>query len=84
MDTDYNPNVTSAERLLVTWKKGLRHLDSFWKIWRNDYLLSLRERSQTTLKEARSKSKSSYKTNVGDVILIKDDLQRGSWILGRI
>ena len=54
MDTDYNPTVTSAERHLVTWKKGLRHLDSFWKMWWNDYVLSLRKPSRTTLKEAMS------------------------------
>ena len=45
LDNDYNPNETSAERLLVTWKRGLKHLDTFWEIWKNDYLLSLRERS---------------------------------------
>ena len=52
LDNDYNPNKISAERLLLTWKKGLKHLESFWKIWKNDYLLSLRERSQIKLKEA--------------------------------
>lgn len=30
IESDYNPNITSAEKLLVTWKKGLKHLDSFW------------------------------------------------------
>ena len=44
LDNDYNPNETSAERLLVTWKRGLKHLDTFWEIWKNDYLLSLREK----------------------------------------
>lgn len=82
IDSDYNPNVTSAERLLVTWKRGLKHLDSFWKIWKNDYLLSLRERSQIKLKEPRVKS--PYKASVGDVILIKDNLPRGAWRMGRI
>lgn len=82
LDNDYNPNVTSAERLLLTWKKGLKHLESFWKIWKNDYLLSLRERSQIKLKEARTKS--PYKASVGDVTLIKEDLPRGAWRMGRI
>ena len=82
LDTDYNPNETSAERLLVTWKRGLKHLDTFWEIWKNDYLLSLRERSQIKLKESRVKS--PYKASVGDVVLIKDNLPRGTWRIGRI
>ena len=60
----------------------LKHLEAFWKIWKNDYLLSLRERSKIKLKEARVKSQ--YKPSVGDVTLIKDDLPRGSWRMGRI
>lgn len=43
LDEDYNPNETSAERLLITWKRGLKHLDTFWEIWKNDYLLSLKD-----------------------------------------
>lgn len=81
-DTDFNPDTSSADRLFATWKKGLKHLSSFWKIWRNDYLLRLRERSQVKLKEPRIKS--SYAENIGDVVLIKDELPRGSWRMGRI
>ena len=60
---------------------GFKHLSSFWKIWRNDYL-SLRERSPIKLNEPRIKS--SGAANIGDVILIKDELPRGSWRMGRI
>ena len=81
-DTDYNPQTTSAERLVTMWKRGLKHVDNFWKLWRDDYLLSLRERSQTNLKGPRTHSQ--FSANVGDVILIKDDLPRGSWRMGRI
>lgn len=81
-DMDYNPEISSTDRLLVTWKKGLKHLSSFWKIWRDDYLLSLRERRQIKLKQTRAKS--PFTPNVGDVVLGKDDLPRGSWRLGRI
>ena len=31
-DTDYKPEFSSADTLLVTWKKKLKHLSSFWKI----------------------------------------------------
>ena len=64
------------------WKRGLKHIDSFWKIWKEDYLLSLRERSQRSLKGPRTQS--PFSANVGDIILIKDDLPRGSWRIGRI
>ena len=63
-------------------EKGLKHVENFWKLWREDYLLSLRERSQTNLKGPRAYSQ--FSANVGDVILIKDDLPRGSWRMGRI
>ena len=45
-------------------------------------MLSLRERKQTKLKGPRVQS--PYTANVGDVVLIKDELPRGSWRLGRI
>ena len=45
-------------------------------------MLSLRERQQTKLKGPRVQS--AYAANVGGVVLIKDDLPRGSWRLGRI
>ena len=35
-DTDYNPVTSSAERLLHTWRKGLKHLNNFWDIRRNE------------------------------------------------
>ena len=32
---------SSAKQLLQSWKCGQRHLNQFWKLWRNEYLLSL-------------------------------------------
>ena len=81
-DTDYSPETTSSDRLVALWKKGLKHLDSFWRIWRDDYLLSMRERSQRKLKERRTQS--PFNANVGDVVLVKDDLPRGMWRFGHI
>ena len=74
-DTDYSPETTSSDRLVALWKKGLKHLDSFWRIWRDDYLLSMRERSQRKLKERRTQS--PFNANVGDVVLVKDNLPSG-------
>jgi len=82
MDTDYNPYESSAQRLLDTWKKGQTILNSFWRLWRDGYLLSLRERTQVKLKTGRIQSQ--YTPNIGDVVLVKDDVPRGSWTLGRI
>ena len=81
-DSEFTPIPNVAEKLIKTWKKGMKLLDRFWQIWRNDYLLSLRERSQTNLKETRVKS--PYSATKGDIVLIKDDLPRGSWRIGRI
>ena len=54
-DQDYNPEMSSAERLLRKWNKGHKILNQFWKTWRDDYLLSLRERTQMKMKESRTK-----------------------------
>lgn len=81
-DDEFNPNRNAAEKLLDTWKKGLKLLNKFWQIWRTDYLLSLRERTQMRLKEKRVRY--PYLAKVGDVVLIKDDLPRGNWRLGKI
>ena len=59
-----------------------RHLETFWKSWRDDYLLSLRGRTAYKLKEGRIQHR--IKPQVGDVVLIKDDLPRGSWKVGRL
>ena len=46
-DPDYqNEELTTAHELLKTWKKGNKHLEQFWKVWKDGYLLNLRERNQ--------------------------------------
>ena len=81
-DINFNPKVNSAETLIAGWKKGLKHLDKFWQVWRNEYLLSLRERTQTKLKSPRVQTPTAAK--VGHIVLIKDNLPRGCWRIGRI
>lgn len=81
-DQDYNPYESSSEKLLQIWKKGQRLLSSFWKIWYNDYLLSLRERTQTKLSTGRIQS--HFSPSEGDIVLLKDDVPRGCWKLGQI
>ena len=81
-DFNFNPKVNSAEAFIAGWKKGLKHLDKFWQVWRNEYLLSLRERTQTKLKSPRVQTPTAAK--VGHIVLIKDNLPRGCWRIGRI
>ena len=81
-DPDYNPFESSADRLLQIWKKGQRLLQTFWKIWRNDYLLGLRERTQTMLKTGKNRSK--YAPGVGDVVHIKDEILRECCRMGTV
>lgn len=47
-DEEYLPFNKPESEILKLWKKGQRLLDSFWKLWRNHYLLSLRERTSVT------------------------------------
>ncbi|XP_052764084.1 uncharacterized protein LOC128206005 [Mya arenaria] len=81
-DLPYIPCESTADKLLAMWKKGNSLLNLFWKMWRDDYLLSLRERTQTHLKSGRIQS--SAQPCAGDVILVKDELPRGCWKMGKI
>ena len=81
-DPDYLPVVSTAEKVLKIWRKGQELVDMFWKIWQHEYLTSLRERTQTKLKDGRVHSHNS--PNVNDVVLIKEETARGNWRFGRI
>ena len=77
--------MNSAKTIIAGWKKGLKHLDKFWQIWRNDNLLSLRGRTQTKLKPPRVQTPTAAKVDfIGHIVLIKDNLPRGYWRIGRI
>ena len=52
-------------------------LYEFWRVWREQYLTSLRERTQTSLKAVRVLSPTVPKC--GDIVLIKDNAPRGCW-----
>jgi hypothetical protein len=81
-DKSYVPCESSATKLLTLWHKGNKLLNSFWKLWRDEYLLNLRERTQRQLKTGRIQSDIS--PSVGDVILVKEDLPRSCWKIGII
>ena len=82
-DPDYqNEELTTAHKLLETWKKGNKHLEQFWKVWKDGYLLNLRERNQPFQKHPRIQAKKRPK--IRDMVQIKDILPRGTWKMGRI
>jgi len=81
-DDDYTPQDSSSDKLLKIWKKGQTLLNGFWRMWREDYLASLRERTQSTLKCGRIQSTDT--ATIGDVVLVKDDIPRGCWRMGKI
>jgi len=51
-------------------------------MWRSEYLLSLREQTQSFLKGPCSTAVEM--PEVGDIVLIKENLPRGKWKIGRI
>ena len=82
MDENYTLQQSTGNVLLNLWKKGQKLLNQFWKLWRDEYLTSLRERTQCCLRSTRIQS--PFHCQVGDIILIKDSLPRGCWKIGRI
>ena len=83
-DINYG-QLSSRDALLSRWKSGQEHLNHFWRLWEQDYLLSLREAHRLKLKEARITSHLSPAVNT--VVIIRDNAKvhaRGSWKLGRI
>ena len=54
-------------------------LEKFWKRWREEYLLGLRELHQHS--EGNSKAD---RISVGDIVIIADDQPRALWKLGRV
>ncbi len=82
-DPEYLPRLSASDKLLKFWKSSLVHLDKFWSLWHDEYLPSLRERTQTELKQPRVTAKDVPKN--GDVVLIhQENVPRGGWKYGRI
>ena len=81
-DPDFQlASLSTSDRLIEFWKKGQRRLNQAWKSWRDDYLLSLREHQQYTMKQPTT---AALSPSTGDVVLVKDDLPRGTWRLGKV
>jgi hypothetical protein len=82
-DPTYVEREKHANRILSMWKKGQRLLNSFWKIWKTEYLTSLRERMRWSHKQKRGSM--SRLPVVGEVVLIDGSPKaRSTWSLGRV
>ena len=66
--------INTAEKLLESWKKGQKHLEQFWRLWKNHYLLNLRERSKLFNKHQGVQS--VKEPRVGDIVQVKDSSPR--------
>lgn len=53
-DDDFEHGKASTNNLLRQWKRDQMTLDKFWKVWRDEYLLSLREKFDNRHKGQRS------------------------------
>ena len=80
-DPDYGKK-SSTDKLVEIWGKGQQHLNSLWKVWKDDYLLNLPERRQTHVKGPRIQAAEEPKE--GSVVLLKEDLPRGVWKMAKI
>lgn len=80
-DDEYKPTTTSKDNLIILWRKGQNLLNNYWKAWKSDYLLNLRERNDT--KHFRNSCNELPK--VGNIVIIKDaNTPRAHWKLGKI
>jgi len=73
-----DPNIQHNETNIVhLWRKRQATLNSFWKRWRNDYLLA-----QDVRKKWRTPS---HENLVNKLVLIRDDnMARNEWKFGKI
>ena len=54
-------------------------IEHFWKRWKHEYLLELRESHRL-----KSRGNSSRTVSVGNVVVVHDDTARATWRLGQI
>ena len=82
-DTEYQQKRDSAQELTDYWRKSQKQLDQFWEVWRQDYLLTLRE--TLPLFHKGSRSQISREPKIGEIVLVKDDnLPRRTWKLALV
>ena len=58
------------------WKRIQYYANLFWSRWSVEYLALLQQRQKWYNRQRN--------VNIGDVVLIRDNAPRGSWMLGRV
>ncbi len=82
-DKDFVQKVSHVDTLVDSWRKNQEILNQFWKLWRDPYLLGLRERQQFLEKTGRIRVESTPK--IGEVVLIWQEHQpQGTWKMDRV
>ena len=56
-DPEYRPKPDNSDKIVKFWHNGQKALNYFWKVWKNDYLLSLREQKWDTVTRGASPDK---------------------------
>ncbi|VDN85786.1 unnamed protein product [Brugia pahangi] len=81
---EYTPyTIKTKDTLVKYWTSTLTTLDVFWKLWKEEYLTSLRERTQRELKSPRIVEKRVPHEN--EIVLLNEpEIPRGVWKLARI
>uniref|UniRef100_A0A914L6G2 Uncharacterized protein n=2 Tax=Meloidogyne TaxID=189290 RepID=A0A914L6G2_MELIC len=80
-DPDYKPIESSRDKLLQIHQRALLKSHTFWREWRNTYLINLRERWHQT------KDKKKIFPRENQIVLIKEENEmcpRSLWKLGKI
>ena len=78
-DPDFLSVLSSAQKLLDIWLKAQQHLDMFWKLLFDEYVLSLCELTLKHLKATRTQS--ATQPTKGDVTQLNGNSPRGTWKL---
>ena len=82
-EIEFCPSKDFVTTLLNHQKKGWKRLNTFWEIWKNEYLTSLHEKSPLYHKVV--KGQTSYIPKPGQIVIIKEDnISRAVWKLGKI
>ena len=69
-DIEYQPKKDLAQDLAY-WGKSQKQLNKFWKVWRQVYLLTLRE--TIPLFHKGSRSSILRQPRIGEIVLVKDE-----------
>ncbi|VDM98441.1 unnamed protein product, partial [Onchocerca ochengi] len=78
---EYTPHrLNTKNKLLKYWSNTLSALDFFWNLWRDEYIVNLRERTQKELTSPRAVERRIPRENE-TVLLNEPDTPRGMWKL---